>query len=78
MAPAGVALRYRVSVAQVAGWNNTQAGAGFKPGQAVVVMLAPGKANAKPGLRVAAKGAAGTGRKPARPSASTRTHVAHS
>ena len=82
---ASIAQRYRVSVAQVAGWNKVQAGASFKPGQAVVLMLASGsarapggKSNAKPGLRVAAKGAAGTGRKPARPSASTRTHVAHS
>ena len=82
---ASIAQRYGVSVAQVAGWNKTQAGASFKPGQAVVVMLVPGKAtwrgekpHAKPGLRVAAKGATGGGRKTARPSASTRTHVAHS
>ena len=35
-----VALRYRVSPAQVAAWNNTSAAASFKPGQSVQVMLA--------------------------------------
>ena len=35
-----VAKRYRVSAEQVALWNNTSAAAHFKPGQAVVVMVA--------------------------------------
>ena len=37
---ATVARRYRVSAAQVAQWNNVGATARFKPGQAVLVMLA--------------------------------------
>ena len=37
---AAVAKRYRVSAEQVAQWNNTSEAARFKPGQAVVVMLA--------------------------------------
>ena len=37
---ATVARRYRVSAAQVAEWNSTRAGAGFTPGQSVVVYVA--------------------------------------
>ena len=37
---AAVAKRYRVSVTQVAAWNSTGTAAHFKPGQAVVVMVA--------------------------------------
>ena len=37
---AAVAQRYRVSAEQVAQWNNTSASARFKPGQAVLVMVA--------------------------------------
>jgi membrane-bound lytic murein transglycosylase D len=37
---ASVARRYRVSAAQVAEWNSTSAGAGFAPGQSVVVYVA--------------------------------------
>ena len=37
---AAVAKRYRVSVTQVAAWNSTSTAAHFKPGQAVVVMVA--------------------------------------
>jgi membrane-bound lytic murein transglycosylase D len=37
---AAVARRYRVSVVQVAQWNNTSAAASFAPGQSVVVYLA--------------------------------------
>ena len=37
---AAVARRYRVSVTQVAAWNSTNTAAHFKPGQAVVVMVA--------------------------------------
>ena len=37
---AAVAKRYRVSTEQVAQWNNTSEAARFKPGQAVVVMVA--------------------------------------
>ena len=37
---AAVAHRYRVSVTQVAAWNSTSTAARFKPGQAVVVMVA--------------------------------------
>jgi membrane-bound lytic murein transglycosylase D len=33
-----VAKRYRVSVAQVAQWNDVDADARFKPGQTIVVM----------------------------------------
>ena len=36
---AAVAKRYRVSPANVAQWNQTTPGAGFKPGQAILVML---------------------------------------
>ena len=36
---AAVAQRYRVSPAMVAQWNDTTAGARFKPGQAVVVLV---------------------------------------
>ena len=43
---AAVAQRYRVSVAQVAGWNNTGAAARFKPGQAVLVMV-PNRPNVR-------------------------------
>ena len=38
---AAVARRYRVTAAQVAQWNGVAKGARFRPGQAVVVMLAP-------------------------------------
>ena len=37
---AAVAKRYRVSAEQVAQWNNTSESARFKPGQAVLVMVA--------------------------------------
>jgi membrane-bound lytic murein transglycosylase D len=42
---AAVAKRYRVSAAQVAGWNKVAPNASFKAGQAVVVMLPQGKAH---------------------------------
>ena len=49
---ASVAQRYRVTAAQVASWNHTSAGAHFKPGQPVVVMVA--NRPAQPATRVAA------------------------
>ncbi len=76
---AAIAQRYRVSAAQVALWNQTKAGASFKPGQAVVLMLAPGQAGQPQArLRVAAKGSTGAARKPARPSAASPSQVARS
>ena len=59
---AAVARRYRVSAAQVAAWNGVEPHASFRPGQAVVVMLA-----AAPARHAAGK------RKPAAP---PRTRVA--
>jgi membrane-bound lytic murein transglycosylase D len=55
---AAIAKRYRVSVAQVADWNDTTPQARFKPGQTVVVYVAP-----RPAARRSAssrKAAAGT------------------
>ena len=58
---ASVARRYRVSPAQVAQWNEIDAGARFKPGQTVVVYQ-PAKgsvrvaAAAKPAPRTSTKG----------------------
>ena len=61
---AAVARRYRVSPAMVARWNDTRAGARFKPGQSVVVMLASKPGKARPALtRVASKASAKSGAK---------------
>jgi len=69
---AAVAKRYRVSPAQVAQWNGTSAGAQFKAGQAVVVMLA-----SKP-VRMASREVArgGSGKRFTRPGPTARTRVA--
>ncbi len=40
---ASVAVRYRVSAAQVAEWNSVSAGAHFSPGQAVIVYISQGR-----------------------------------
>ena len=53
---AAVAKRYRVSPALVAQWNGVATSARFKPGQAVMVMLAA--APAKATVRTAARGSA--------------------
>ena len=47
---ASVARRYKLSPAQVARWNNVSVQTQFKPGQTLVVMLAPtpGKRSARP------------------------------
>jgi membrane-bound lytic murein transglycosylase D len=52
---ASVAKRYRVSVEQVAQWNQVGASAAFKAGQTVVVYQ-PVKKQSKPAVRVAAAG----------------------
>jgi membrane-bound lytic murein transglycosylase D len=68
-----VARRYRVRPEQVAQWNGTSAGARFKPGQAVVVMV-PNKP-----VRVAARGAerarakAGVAKRLSKPAATARS-----
>ena len=72
-----VALRYRVSPAQVAAWNNTSAAASFKPGQSVQVMLAHQPTQAT--VRVATakdsrKG--GSVKRISRPGPTARTRVA--
>ena len=43
---AAVAKRYRSTAAQVAQWNDTRAGASFKPGQTIVVQVAQSAAKA--------------------------------
>ncbi len=60
---AAVAKRYRVSVEQVAQWNNTTAGARFKAGQTVSVMTtapapSPARKQSKAAQRTASKGGA--------------------
>ncbi len=65
---AAVARKYRVSAAQVAQWNNLRADAHFRPGQAVVVMLAaatPRKASAGVPRRAASAHKVGKAGKPA-------------
>jgi membrane-bound lytic murein transglycosylase D len=60
---ASVAKRYRLSVNQVAQWNDIPAAGKFKPGQAITLFLPAGKASAKGGSASparAAKPAAGT------------------
>ena len=72
-----VALRYRVSPAQVAAWNNTSAAASFKPGQSVQVMLAHRPTQAT--VRVApAKDSrnGGSVKRISRPGPTARTRVA--
>jgi membrane-bound lytic murein transglycosylase D len=62
---AAVAQRYRVSAAQVAIWNDVDAGARFKPGQTIVVM--------KPVSTQGAKVSAGvTAARPAAPQAAVK------
>jgi membrane-bound lytic murein transglycosylase D len=65
---AAVARRYRVSAAQVAAWNGVHAGASFRPGEAITVMLA-----AAPSRHPAAKAAP---RKTAKPAARMRVAAA--
>ena len=69
-----VAQRYGVSVAQVAAWNSSAAAGRFKPGQAVVVMVAN-----RPGMHLATakdsrKG--GSVKRLMRPGPTARTRVA--
>ncbi|MDO9285125.1 MAG: transglycosylase SLT domain-containing protein [Aquabacterium sp.] len=69
---AAVARRYRVSAAQVAQWNDTNAAARFKPGQSVVVMLATKSGKARSAVtRVAAKSGAKASSKPSAKVAAT-------
>ncbi len=74
---AAVAKRYRVSASQVAEWNDTTTGARFKPGQAVVVMVAskPKRAATASTGTVAAKrqARAATPKPLAKPSATARS-----
>jgi len=74
---AAVARRYRVSPTQVAQWNGTSAAAQFKPGQAVVVMVAS-KAAARGPVRLASREAArgSSGKRFTRPGPTARTRVA--
>ncbi len=67
---AEVARRYRVSAAQVAQWNGVGPQAAFKPGQAIVVMVATVSSPA----RVASTGK--PARRAAKPAAPARTRVA--
>lgn len=77
---AAVAKRYRVSPALVAQWNDTAAGARFKPGQAVVVMVP--HAAPKAATRLAAKDTGkdtakgGSAKRLAKPAATARSRVA--
>ncbi len=77
---AAVAKRYSVSPALVAQWNDTAAGARFKPGQAVVVMLP--NAAPKAATRVAAKDSGkdtakgGSAKRLAKPAPTARSRVA--
>jgi membrane-bound lytic murein transglycosylase D len=77
---AAVAGRYGVSPAMVAQWNDTAAGARFKPGQTVVVMVpnTPPKAStrvaAKDSPKDAAKG--GSAKRLAKPAPIARSRVA--
>ena len=82
---AAVARRYRVSPAQVAQWNSTSANASFKPGQAVVVMVASRPATtaaaARSTVRVAARDSApaakgGGAKRLVKPAPTARTRVA--
>jgi membrane-bound lytic murein transglycosylase D len=52
---ADVARRYRVSAAQVAGWNDTAPNGRFRPGQKIVVMQAAPAARAQQAGRPAAR-----------------------
>jgi membrane-bound lytic murein transglycosylase D len=52
---AAIAKRYRVSADMVAQWNDTQPGARFKPGQAIVVMVPNVRARSKTTTRIATK-----------------------
>ena len=80
---AAVAHRYRVSVTQVAAWNSTSTAAHFKPGQAVVVMVA--NRTAQP-VRIASAGGppssakdvrkGGSVKRIVRPGPTARTRVA--
>ena len=67
---AAVAHRYRVRPDLVAQWNGTSAGARFKPGQVVVVMV-PNKGVRMAAARAPAK--AGAARRLAKPSATARS-----
>ncbi len=73
-----VAKRYRVAATQVALWNSTTAGAHFKPGQAVVVMVAVKPGKGQYAVRVAARepSKGSSGRRLHRPGATARTRVA--
>ncbi|NRF69932.1 transglycosylase SLT domain-containing protein [Aquincola sp. S2] len=85
---AAVARRYRLAPAQVAAWNDVNTQAMFKPGQAIVVMLAGSSSSAKAvrtavaaktapavvkPLRTVAKPGSTTGRRIARPAPTART-----
>jgi membrane-bound lytic murein transglycosylase D len=68
-----VAQRYRVRPDQVAQWNGTSAGARFKPGQVVTVMVPnrPVRVATTPADRAPAK--AGAAKRLSKPSATART-----
>lgn len=72
-----VAKRYRVRPEQVAQWNGTSAGARFKPGQAVVVMV-PAKAVRLASARGAERAPqkAGAAKRLSKPSATARSRRA--
>jgi len=63
---AGIAKRYRVSPQQVAQWNRVSASATFQRGQAVVVYVPTGKANARRVVAVRSNAVSAKSRAPAR------------
>jgi len=76
---AAIAKRYKVSATQVAQWNKTNPQASFKPGQAIVLVLATTPSAHKTALskqpvRVAARSSGG--KRLAKPSAAARTRMA--
>jgi membrane-bound lytic murein transglycosylase D len=79
---ATVARRYKVNASQVAQWNKTTPTASFKPGQAIVLVLAntppsaTRSAHSRP-VRVAARASSGSSvRRLAKPTLAARTRVA--
>lgn len=75
---ASVARRYRVSAAQVAQWNGVGAGASFRPGQTIVVYVAPKAPRSTASSTIVRKSAAAktVAHKPARKSAGATTQTA--
>ncbi|HSW07685.1 transglycosylase SLT domain-containing protein [Aquabacterium sp.] len=73
---AAVAKRYRLNPTQVAQWNKTSPQASFKPGQAIMVMMANAPAVSSKPVRVAARAASTTGKRLAKPAVAARTRVA--